>query len=311
MPDPTPDAELEVVVPASTSNLGPGFDFLGLALDLPLRVRVLATATEGPHRIERRSGTAESWPDDPSNLFFRAFDLGCERLHARRRALQIAVDSQIPIARGLGSSGAAIAAGLLLASHLAPRPAEILELCEYGLALEGHPDNVCAALLGGCTLSVPLGGGKLRILEQPLAPSLAFALAWPERALATSEARRVLPKSVPFADAVENPRRLALLLEGLRSGDPELLRHGAEDRLHVAHRLPLIQGAREALEAARANGASLATISGSGSALIAIGSARGVESIARAMAKELEHAGAVAHARVARPVVGVARVHAG
>lgn len=303
-----PEPSLEVVVPASTSNLGPGFDFLGLALDLPLRVRASVVEGREAHQIVSRAGTAESWPGPAENLLFEAFELASGRLGSPRRSLRVDVESHIPIARGLGSSGAAIAAGLLLASHLAPRAAEPLELCEWGLELEGHPDNVCAALLGGCTLSVPLGGGRLAIVRQPLATTLAFALAWPSRTLATSEARRVLPAHVPFADAVENPRRLALLLEGLRSGDAELLRHGGEDRLHVAHRLPLIPGAREALEAARAHGASLATISGSGSALIAIGAERGVESIARAMAAELERAGSASQARVARAVMGTPRV---
>src|SRR6185369_11065728 len=124
---------------------------------------------------------------------------------------------------------------------------------------------------GGCTLSVPLPNGRVKVVRQKLHPDLGFALAWPSKGLATPAARKALPANVPFGDAVENPRRLALLLEGLRTADPELLALGVEDRLHVPYRLPLIAGAKEALEAARASGAWLATISGSGSGLFAIG----------------------------------------
>src|SRR5205085_286756 len=117
-------------------------------------------------------------------------------------------------------------------------------------------------------------------------------------------ARGVLPRTVPFADAVENPRRLALLLEGLRRADPELLALGGEDRLHVRHRLPLIPGGAEALAAARESGAWLATISGSGSALVALGPRARREAIAEALRVELARADGEAHARVVEPVHG-------
>jgi homoserine kinase len=288
-----------VVLPASTSNLGPGFDFLGLALSLHLEASCVGPSSSGSHEIARLEGTADAWPRDGENSLLRAFDLAASRLGLEHRGFRFEARSEIPIARGLGSSGAAVAAGLKLASAIAPRQASLDELLLWGLEIEGHPDNVCAALLGGCTLSVPVPGHGLRIVRQDVHEDLAFALAWPSRGLSTKAARAALPAEVPFADAVENPRRLALLLEGLRTGDPELLARGSEDRLHVPYRLKLIPGAAAALEAARKAGASLATISGSGSGLVAIGTKDRVESIAAAMAASFRTVDPGAESRVA------------
>jgi homoserine kinase len=310
------ERRLEVRVPASTSNLGPGFDCLGLALDLELHVRVERVADSGGPTFGALTGTAETWPRDATNLVWRAFERAARELGSPARAWRIDAHSAIPVARGLGSSGAAVAAGLLLASALAPRRATDAELLRWGCALEGHPDNSSAALLGGCTLSVPIepaapgAHAELVVLQPALSTELGFALAWPRSALPTAVARRALPPSVPFADAVENPRRLALLLEGLRSADPRLLALGGEDRLHVRHRLPLIAGAEEALAAARDAGAWLATISGSGSALIALGPRGKRAEIAEALRAELERAEPGAEATVVEPALGRPAVRA-
>jgi homoserine kinase len=298
-------APLRVRVPGSTSNLGPGFDFAGLALSIFLDARLVGAASGSAHELAELSGTAADWPRTADNVFLRAFDHACEALGAERRALRFAIDSRIPIARGLGSSGAAIAAGLLLARAHARKECDDERLCAFGLAIEGHPDNTSASLLGGCTLAIPRGDGSLRVIRQPLHRDLGFAVAWPHAMLSTKSARAVLPREVPFADAVENPWRLAALLEGLRTGDPELLKLGNEDRLHVRHRLALIEHGERALGAAREAGAWLATVSGSGSALFSIGSKRDVPAIASAMQRALA-AGATdgAEGHVVTPVIG-------
>lgn len=300
-PHSTSSPELSVVVPASTSNLGPGFDFLGLALSLFLEVRVLGAAAGDAHELAQLDGTTAAWPAGAANHCLRAFDLAAQRLGVRAGALRFAARSEIPIARGLGSSGAAVVAGLRLASAMAERPASREKLLAWGLELEGHPDNSSAALLGGCTLSVPVAGGGVRVVQQALHPDLAFAVAWPSHEFPTRAARAVLPKQVPFADAVENPRRLALLLEGLRTADPELLALGGEDRLHVPYRLPRIEGAAATIEAARASGAWLATISGSGSGLIAIGPHARIGEIAAEMLRALRVSDSGAESRVVTP----------
>ena len=145
----SPRPPFGVSVPASTSNLGPGFDFLGLALDLALEVRVAGPATGAVHEIVRREGTARDWPEGASNLLLRAFEAARERFGGPREPLAFEARSEIPVARGLGSSGAAVAAGMLLAAAHAERAADEDELCSLGLAIEGHPDNVCAALVDG------------------------------------------------------------------------------------------------------------------------------------------------------------------
>lgn len=301
---PTPFRTLEVSVPCSTSNLGPGFDTLGLALSLALRVRVRATPGDAAPAFGALTGCAASWPRDAGNLLWRAFELARARLGGPAWSCSFDAHSEIPVARGLGSSSAAIAAGLLLASELAPTRATLAQLLAWGDEMEGHPDNTTAALAGGCTLALPTPAREIVFVRQELAPALGFAVAWPRTPLTTHAARAVLPRTVAFQDALENPRRLALLLEGLRRGDAQLLALGGEDRLHVPYRLPLIPGGAAALAAARAAGAWLATISGSGSALIALGPHATIQEIAEALRTELARADGEATAHVVTPVFG-------
>lgn len=301
-----PGASATLRVPCSTSNLGPGFDCAGLALELFLDVR--AKVAGAPAEIRLTLGQAEErhWPVGPKNLLLVALRRGLAASGAPKEiAFELEVSSAIPTRRGLGSSGAAIVAGLVLGASAGPRAVERAELLELALALEGHPDNVTAALLGGCVLSLPVAGERTRVVRQALHESLRFVVAWPDSTLETSFARSLLPRSVPLGDALENPRRLAFLLEGLRSGDSDLLRLGGEDRLHVPHRLPHIPGGARALQAARDAGAWLATISGSGSALFAIGDEAHAPAIAAALKAELGKAAPPASAHVVRPAGGV------
>ncbi len=258
---------------------------LGLALCLWLEVE--AWINRGDHGFTSLTGTADTWPRE-ENLLHQAFDAGREALGQPPLSLCAQVHSQIPVGRGLGSSGAAIAAGLALAVASAGEPpARLEELTSLACKLDGHPDNTTASLLGGCTLAVPCDG-ELVILRQQVHADIAFSVAWPAQPLSTREARAVLPREVPFDDAVANPRRLALLLEGLRTGEAQLLALGIEDRLHVSRRLALIPGGAAALAAAREAGAFAATVSGSGSALIALGPRESAEAVANAMAAKLE-----------------------
>ena len=346
---PTPGAPqppCAVSVPASTSNLGPGFDLLGLALSLRLEV-TLRTGIRGDGGAPRFAlettarAAALGWPSATElgperDLLVRAFERGRAVFGAPVAGAPVAgapspgapvavdsqapvtfeVDTQIPVARGLGSSGAAVAAGLLLAAHRAPREVSRGELLALGIELERHPDNVTPALLGGlcaALLPTPEECSALGLSEGPRTvrivphPGLAFCVAWPDVQLATARARALLPASVPFADAVENPRRLALLLEGLRTGAPDLLALGGRDALHVPHRLPLVPGGADALARARSAGAHLATLSGSGTALFAIAPGERIEAVAEALREGLDAARepgrAPAQARVVEPVL--------
>lgn len=288
-----------VRVPASTSNLGPGFDLLGLALSLELEVRATPTG-ETAHRLGERAGTASTWPGTPDDVLFRAFDRVARELGREPLRAAFDVRSEIPVSRGLGSSGAACAAGLLLSDALHEGSLDLATLARLGIEIEGHPDNSTASLFGGCTLCVP-DGDEVHVVRQPIHESLAFCVAWPEATVSTREARGVLPAQVPFADAVENPRRLALLLEGLRTGDSKLLAAGAHDRLHVEHRLKLIAGGARTLEAAREAGASCATVSGSGSTLIALCDSASAPAVCEAMRSTFAEHQAQVTARVLEP----------
>jgi homoserine kinase len=296
-----------VRVPGSTSNLGPGFDLLGLAFDLWLTVEVRPRRAGGP-RLARLEGEATAWPRGAENLLLRAFDATLTELGGDPERFEFDVASEIPVSRGLGSSGAAVVAGLELACVIAGTTLPEGERLRRALELEGHPDNVSPALLGGCVLAVPLPGAAPLVVRQALHPSLAFSVAWPAATLPTQLARSLLPTTVSFADARENPRRLALLLEGLRTADPALLAAGGEDRLHARYRLPHIPGGAEALEAAHAAGAWLATISGSGSALVALSSQDHAPRVAAAMRAAFERASGPAGGRVVRVVESATRV---
>lgn len=287
-----------VRVPCSTSNLGPGFDLLGLALELALDLTCELTegGAPGPLEVAARKGWAAGWPQD-DDLVRRAFRTVFEARGLTPPAARFTADSKIPVARGLGSSGAAVAGGLLLANHalraLGHAPLEAATLHALGIRLEGHPDNVTASLFGGCTLCLPpndTDAPEGALVQHPVAESIGFAVVWGAATTTTEAARAVLPPKVAFADAVENPRRLALLLEGLRTGAPELLRLGVHDRLHHAARLALIPGGAEALAAAEAAGAWATAINGSGASLLALGPVDGMQPIAAALGRALaEH----------------------
>jgi homoserine kinase len=271
-----------VRVPGSTSNLGPGFDQLGLALGLFLEVTL------------EDFGPAPSWQVELEGADWSAHaDLTARALGAalpdHPRRVRLLRRSQIPVARGLGSSGAAVAAGLALAQALPGAALDPDEQRALGCRLEGHPDNVMASLLGGLVLSAPHATG-VHWQHAPVHPDLEFGVAWPAQPMPTAEARAVLPERVPLADAVENARRLPVLLRGLATGDGALIAFGLEDRWHVAARAAIQPGATAALEAARAAGAHGATLSGSGSALVALAPRGGGEAAARAMATALREA---------------------
>ncbi len=294
---------LRVQVPGSTSNLGPGFDLLGIALSLGIDVRAEATPRDPRLRCTPLEGTL-GWPEAAQeNLLLRAFRRvapdGGPGYHFR-------VHSQLPVARGIGSSGAAVVAGLLLGNAVRPTPLARFDLLGLGIELEGHPDNVAASLFGGGTLCHP--GQSREPTSFPIAPQVGFALAWPEEPMATTVARNALPSEVPWPDAVENPRRLPFLLEGLRTGDGDLIAFGGQDRLHVPYRVPLVPGASRVFEVATGHGAWLATLSGSGSAVIALGPREEMDTIAAAMAESYRSSTGMGRAEVVEVVTTPPRV---
>jgi len=240
-------ADVRVRVPASSANLGPGFDCFAAALGLFLELEVSeAAGFELVTDLDVRR--------DRSNLAVLAF----ERVRPASR-YRFELRSQIPLSGGLGSSAAAVVAGLLAARALAGGNGADGELLKLATELEGHPDNVAAALLGGITVCAD---GEAHRLEAPAA--LEALLVVPERAVRTQRARAVLPATVPLADAVYNTAHGALLMLGLASGDLELIGRGLRDRLHQPYRAHLYPRSAELLEHAASLGALGATVSGAG-----------------------------------------------
>jgi homoserine kinase len=239
-----PPRGVRVRVPASSANLGPGFDALAAALALRLEVEV-----QPADAFSLR--TQLPVPRDASNLLVRAFaTLRAPDAHA------FTVSSEIPLAGGLGSSAAAVLAGLLAADFLNGGDGDVLAAAT---GIEGHPDNVAAALGGGFAIC---GEGAVAALSPP--PGLSAVLVVPHEPVATTRARAALPPTVPLADAVANVAAASLLILGLERGDLDLVARGLGDRLHQPYRASLYPRSAALLERAAAIGALGATISGAG-----------------------------------------------
>jgi homoserine kinase len=250
--------ELRITAPASSANLGPGFDCLAVALEL--RNEVVVQRGEGTWvEVGVFGESADGVPTDASNLFVRAFSA----TGADPSGLRIVMQNRIPFARGLGSSAATIAAGVAAGLAWTGSGAEPLPVAA---ALEGHPDNVAAALLGGATLAWtgPEGVRALRLADPPV--ELVAVVAADE--LATERARAALPAQVGHADAVHTAARAALLVAALEHGRTDALADALDDRLHEPYRaalVPLLGAVRERLAGLPAFGA---TLSGAGPSVL-------------------------------------------
>jgi homoserine kinase len=237
-----------VRVPASSGNLGPGFDVLAAALSLHLEVEVLETGSFAVH-------TELELPTDRGNLVVKAF----ERLHAADD-FEFRISSKIPLSGGLGSSAAALIAGLMAADHLFELDADVQALATE---LEGHPDNVGAALHGGFVIA---DGEGVHRFDAPL--GLEGVIVAPHDPVRTHEARAALPAQVPLGDAVFNVSATAKLILGLAHSDWELIAAGLKDRLHQPHRAHLYPRSAELAQNVGSYGALGATISGAGPAVL-------------------------------------------
>ncbi|WP_372791876.1 homoserine kinase [Paraconexibacter sp.] len=233
-----------VRVPASSANLGPGFDTFAAALALHVEVEVVET---GRFAVETDLAIAR----DRRNLVVRGF----ERLHAPDD-FEFRITSTVPLSGGLGSSAAAYLAGLMAADHLFELDADLLALATE---LEGHPDNVAAALLGGFVICAD---GEATRFDPPM--GLEAVLVVPDEAVRTKEARAALPAEVPMSEAVFNVAHGALLTLGLARGDWDLVQRGLADRLHQDRRAPLFPRSAALLRDVQDMGALGATISGAG-----------------------------------------------
>jgi homoserine kinase len=265
-------ASVTVRVPGSTSNLGAGFDCVGVAVGRWLTVTARPAAQrDSLVTIERRGTLSGLAMPAEQDLLYRGFERACQSAGCSPPPrIALTAESDIPVARGLGSSAAATVAGAAAATALLELGLDRDALAALCAALEGHPDNVAPAIYGGANLVLRDSGGGLIVTRLVIHESLTLVFAVPDFTVETKVARAVLPPTVPHVRAVEAAARSAALVHGLAHAEPRLLAAGLDDVLHVPYRRSLVRGYDDVVAAARAAGAFGATLSGSGPTILAL-----------------------------------------
>lgn len=277
--------EFTIKVPATSANLGPGFDALGLALDL-WNVTTITSAKEFlVHVTGEGAGRLAS---GKNNLLVRAAQRLAERAGKSLPPFHAECVNQIPLSSGMGSSSAAIVTGLLAGNALLENPFSRDEILNLACEMEGHPDNVAPAMLGGLVVST-VEQGKVIARQIPVGMNMHITIVLPDFYLPTKQARAALPKKVAMKNAVHNISRAVLVVEALRIGGLDLLATVMMDKLHQPYRLKLIPGASSAMEAAKEAGASAVALSGAGPSLIAFSA--GEAGVGESMKRAFEAAG--------------------
>ncbi len=256
---------ITVQIPCSTSNIGPGFDTLGLALNRYL-VLEASHAEGGPTVITVEGNGRDHIPADETNLVYRSMAVFAKAAGKTLPALNLRVKNGIPAFGGLGSSGAAIAGGIFLANEVLTTGCSRDEMLDAAVRIEGHPDNVSAALKGGFTINC-FENGSLRCRSVKITASLSVVACSPHFQLLTSQARKILPVSVTLKEAVTNIENVASLVAAMMAGDVAALRYVTRDCLHEQYRATLIPGYEDVKRAALDAGALSCNISGAGPTL--------------------------------------------
>lgn len=290
------ESHITVTVPATTANLGPGFDCIGAALTLYNQFK-FSRLEAGKPSITVTGTEAAKVKTDGSNLLYQSFLRLYQNIKQTPPEVAIEIELGVPLARGLGSSATAIVGGLVGANQLAGAPLSQAEVMNLAIAMEGHPDNVVPALLGGCRLAASDTVSNWQICDIPWQENVVPVVAIPSFELSTSEARRVLPTQVNRADAIFNTAHLGLLLRGLATGNGEWIGAALQDRLHQPYRQRLISGYEAVQNAALAAGAYGMVISGAGPTLLALTETAKATAVATAMQSAWQQQGIDAEVR--------------
>ncbi len=267
----------EVRVPASTANMGAGFDCLALALEMYLSVRASLLSQPESRTLARSRGvrgTADLPKDPDQNLIFRAMRYSAEREGFELPRVRLAAQNEIPVAGGLGSSAAATVAGITLGFLVTGRAVPKDAVLRYAAEMEGHPDNVAAAMLGGLVVTFTRSDGSVLAVRKRWPKVIRAVVVTPDLMLETKKSRAVLPASVPRADAVYNLQRSALFVAALEDRRYDLLWDAMQDRIHQSARAALIPGLAEILALPRAPGLLGVALSGAGPSVIALATER-------------------------------------
>jgi homoserine kinase len=277
-----------VRIPATTANLGPGFDTLGMALNMYNYIYMIET--DNDFDIEVTGEGALKVPKDATNLIYRAALKVFQKLNYKPKGLSIKIINNIPLVRGLGSSASVIVGGMVAANYICGNQLTTDEILYMATKMEGHPDNVAPALLGGIIISTEINS---EIVYRKIKPpnGLNTVVAIPQYELPTKRARNALPAKVPLKDAVYNMSRVGLLILAFINNDMELLRKVMDDRLHQPYRMSLIPGMRKVAKAAKEAGAYSLVLSGAGPTLISFCKEADVNNIGKAMKNTLNEIG--------------------
>lgn len=263
---------MKVRVPASTSNLGPGFDCFGLALKLYLTVEatVLSEASE-PCRVTTTGAKEnEALPRNAVNLIYRAMSFAAHREGVSLPPVELTAHNEIPLASGLGSSAAAIVAGIKLAALITGKSIADQSTLDYATEFEGHPDNVAASIFGGFLASCIRGDGTVLSTRFQWPAQIRVVVVSPHSQLPTHVARAALPRTFSRIDAVQNLQRTALFTAAIAQQRYDLLWEAMRDRLHQPYRESLVPGLAEALALPRTPGLLGIALSGAGPSIVAL-----------------------------------------
>lgn len=258
---------VKVKVPATSANMGAGFDCLGVALGLYNYVE--AEETDNGLVIDIKDSTADYLPGNERNLVYRSMKTLFDEVGYTAKGLHLVQKNDIPVTRGLGSSSAGIVGGLLAANEISKADLSRDEILAIAARIEGHPDNVAPAIMGGMTVNVT-DFGKIKYVRTDVPEDLMFAAFVPEFTLSTKKARGVLPKTVSVRDAVFNMGRSALLMSSIMTGKYENIRAATADKLHQRYRKKFIPNIDDVFKAAYRADALGVYLSGAGPAVVAI-----------------------------------------
>lgn len=280
-------ASVTVQIPATTGNMGAGFDCIGMALSLYNTIQITETASGVTVSVE---GEGEDLvPLTEENYCVQAAIRVCEATGRNPDGLHFRLNHDIPVSRGLGSSGVAIVAGAYGMNELLDCPLDTATIMRICTDMEGHPDNVVPSLLGGLSISGERYG-TIIYRTVSVASDLSAIVAVPDFTLETKLAREALPETVSMQDAVFNMCSVGLMIQGMMTKDYDLLRAGTDDRLHQPYRESLVPGLRQVMEAARSQGAHSAALSGAGPTVMALASKNQAQ-VATAMSSTFDEHG--------------------
>ena len=295
---------VRVKAPATTANMGPGYDCLGMALDVwnTIEIEVLDS---GEPVVEVTGEGAGELGTGRDNLVYRSMEFLFQDAEQEMPLVRIRCDNAIPLARGMGSSAAAIAGGLVAANAICSQDYTPNDLLEMAATIEGHPDNVAAAVLGGMQLVISdktEEGSRLYTVPINVPPELHAVVFVPQVRIATEDARAVLPEKVTVADAVHNMGRVGLLVASMATNHPEYLAIATQDLLHQPYRQPLFPAMKVIFKAALDAGALGVFLSGSGSTVLALTQGREM-TVAYEMAEAARQASVEGNVSVTQPTV--------